>query len=133
MSIMKIITGDEYNEILQLYKYSFVKNDQCTGNNYMWERLIKYNRRSEQFCYKYLENMKEIYVTWDTLENVIIYDPDYWKYPPESILKIQVHEFFELLPTFPEDIYIFDETLEWTIVLTHEDVFDKKRYCLMIP
>ena len=29
----------------------------------------------------------------------------------------------------PEDIYIFDCSFDWTIVLTHEDI-DGQRYCL---
>ncbi len=99
----------------------------------MWEHLKKYHRKSEHFCCNYLKGMKEIYVTWDTLEDVIILSPKHWNYPPKSLLKIYAHEFNDLLPTFPEDVYFFDESFDWTIIFTHEDIFEKKRYCLMIP
>lgn len=33
------------------------------------------------------------------------------------------------LDYLPEDIYIFDHSFEWTIVLTHEEI-ENKRWCL---
>jgi hypothetical protein len=37
----------------------------------------------------------------------------------------------ELLPTLPEDVYFFDDSLSWTVVLTHEDD-GKRRYCVTV-
>lgn len=57
---------------------------------------------------------------------------NYWKYPKDSTILIDKNEFIDKFPTFPEDIYIFDETLSWTVVLTHEVTDMVKRSCLVL-
>lgn len=131
---MKIIVGSEYYDLRELYEMTFSKGtrENFEGNGYIWENLTKYNRKSESYCLEYIRKKKDIYVMWDTLEKIEILDQNYWKYPKESLLQLSVNEFFQLFTTFPDDIYVFDDAFNWSIIFTHEDVFDKKRYCLML-
>ena len=130
---MEIIVGSKYKELRDLYQLFFVKEDWKSdiGNGYFWENLKQYHMKSEYYCLEYIKNQKSVlYVMWDPLENVEIQDQEYWKYPAKSILRLSVNEFIQLFTTLPEDIYVFDDSFEWSIIFTHEDIFDKKRYCL---
>ena len=133
---MKIIIETEYAELRDLYRLTFIREDWNPNNNngYFWEGLKQYHRRSENYCFERIKAQKDdIYVMWDSLENFEIQNENYWKYPAKSMLRLSVNEFFQLFVTLPEDIYVFDDSLKWSVILTHEDVFDKKRYCLSIP
>lgn len=133
---MKIIIETEYAELRDLYRLIFIREDWNPNNNngYFWEGLKQYHRRSENYCFERIKAQKgDIYVMWDSLENFEIQNENYWKYPAKSMLRLSVNEFFQLFVTLPEDIYVFDDSLKWSVILTHEDVFDKKRYCLSIP
>lgn len=56
--------------------------------------------------------------------------PDYWKFPKWSVLRLSsgiLSKNIRVLPQvlhLPEDLYIFDETLQWTLITTHE--YDKR-------
>ena len=52
-------------------------------------------------------------------------------YPKESIILLSADEIKDKLNTFPEDIYLFDNTYTWTIALTHESNLDNSRFCLI--
>ncbi len=68
---------------------------------------------------------------WDVLNSEYILNPNYYKYHKEACLKLSFQEFQEKADTFPEDIYLFDDTFTWCVILTHEDD-GKRRYCLSI-
>lgn len=40
-------------------------------------------------------------------------------------------EFVKNINNLPEDIYIVDDTFEWSIALTHETDAQQNRYCLL--
>ncbi len=67
---------------------------------------------------------------WDTSEGDL--SQDYEVYPKKSILRMTASEFFCTYKSLPEDLYIFDDRYEWTVILTHEDYRKNKRYCLHI-
>ena len=48
-----------------------------------------------------------------------------------KVYPLSFQEYLEKADTFPEDIYFFDDTLTWCVILTHEDD-GKRRYCLSI-
>ena len=132
--VVDILIGAEYEEIKQLYILSFTFNLSPSNehHNYLWEQLIQYNRKSERFCWDYLKSKNDIYIMWDTLDNFEFKNDKYWKYPRYSIVRITQKELYSSKDTFPEDIYIFDDSLEWTIIFTHEYLDKNKRYCLAI-
>ena len=144
---MQIIEGTEYLAIKELFVEKFVdqsssfyveriKNKHCFSDGlfqtgYFWDCLKKYNRKTEKYCIEILSSKREFYVIWDILSSEQIRIPNYYKYPTEACLKLSFQEYLEKADTFPEDIYFFDDTLTWCVILTHEDD-GKRRYCLSI-
>ena len=70
------------------------------------------------------------YVMWDIHSTRYLRIPNYWKFPKASVVKIYLPDFRSVEHLFPEDVYIFDETLAWTCVLTHEYTEKNSRWCL---
>ena len=144
---MQIIEGTEYLAIKELFVEQFVdqsssffveriKNkhrfsDGLFQTGYFWDCLKEYDRKTEKYCIEILSSKREFYVIWDILSSEQIRIPNYYKYPTESCLKLSFQEYLERADTFPEDIYFFDDTLTWCVILTHEDD-GKRRYCLSI-
>ena len=82
---------------------------------FLWDclkspKIIKFN---------YIKNMfftNDVYVFWD----IHFYIEDNWKFKKNDMLKLSYELLLDNLQYLPEDIYIFDETLDWTLILTHE-------------
>ncbi len=58
-------------------------------------------------------------------------------YPVRALASVTSEEFLALRDTFPEDIYLFDDSFSWTVIFTHEyrdkPGSDKPRcHCLQI-
>ncbi|MBR2224109.1 MAG: hypothetical protein IJ973_07255, partial [Christensenellaceae bacterium] len=144
---MQIIEGKEYLAIMELFIEQFVDqssiiylerikkkhrfSDGLFQKGYFWECLKERNRKNEKYCIDILSNKCEFYVMWDILSSEQICVPDYYKYPMESCLKLSFQEYLKKTNTFPEDIYLFDDTFTWCVILTHEDD-GKRRYCLSV-
>lgn len=73
--------------------------------------------------------LNEVFVLWDIHTKERIFIDGYWKFGKDSILKMEFKELLSNLEYLPEDIYIFDKSFEWTMILTHEYI-DEKRWCL---
>ena len=144
---MQIIEGTEYSAIKELFVEQFIdqssrfyleriKNkhrfsDGLFQTGYFWDCLKEYNRKTEKHCIDILSSKYEFYVLWDILSSEQILIPNDYQDPTESCLKLSFQEYLERAGTFPEDIYFFDDTLTWCVILTHEDD-GKRRYCLSI-
>ena len=96
---------------------------------YLWEYLKQIKRISLKKCIEYLVDKERVYVLWDIHSKDRILVPDYWKYPKECVLQIIGGVEPAIIDTFPEDVYFFDDSLSWTIALTHEELKPKKRIC----
>jgi len=46
---------------------------------------------------------------------------DYWKFGKKDMIELDFDLLLDHLEFFPEDIYITNKALTWTIVLTHEE------------
>lgn len=66
---------------------------------------------------------------WDVHSCDRILIPNYWKYPKSSVLHVDCWD-DKILYTLPEDIYLFDDSLNWTYILTHETNATGSRYCV---
>lgn len=144
---MQIIEGKEYFAIRELFIEHFINqessfylerikkkhrfSDGVFQTGYLWDCLKEYNPKTEEFCIDVLSNKDDFYVIWDVLSSEHICIPNYYKYPPEACLRLSFQEFLEKANTFPEDMYLFDDTLTWCVIMTHEDD-GKRRYCLSI-
>ena len=144
---MQILEGNEYSTIRDLFIEQFVDqnsnfylehikkkhnfSDGLFQTGYLWDCLKEHHKKTEKYCMDILSSKSEFYVVWDVLSSEHVYIPNYYKYPTESCLKLSFQEYLEKADTFPEDIYLFDDTLTWCVILTHEDD-GKRRYCLSI-
>ena len=142
---MEIIEGSRFSTIKDLFITQFLNSsssfylehikkkhrfsDGMFQLGYLWDCLNEYNKKSEKYCLDILSSKNEFYVMWDSLSSEHIFIPNYYNYPKEACLKLSFKEFSEIAKTLPEDVYFFDDTFSWYIILTHEDD-GKRRYCL---
>ena len=144
--MMEILIEKEANQIREKYVSCFINTnmdydvdnikkrimcrDGMCYTGYLWDCLKNKYLVSEKECISYIENIENIYIFWDIHSQDRIFIPDYWKYPKDAVLKLRYKEFIENINNLPEDIYIVDDTFEWSIALTHETDAQQNRYCL---
>ena len=78
------------------------------------------NRRVRNF-------LKQVFVFWDNNSRDRIFIKDYWKFDKKDMIELDYNLLLDHLEFFPEDIYITNKELSWTIVFTHEDDLLGKR------
>ena len=143
---MKILQGEAFAVLKGLYEEAFVDkacphyintiekkrtfSDGAFPTGYLWDCLRSPKKETEQACLALLREKEMVYVFWDVHSKEQIRIPDYYRYPRHSCLQFSPDELPALLPTLPEDVYFFDDSLTWTVILTHEDD-GKRRYCLI--
>ena len=54
-----------------------------------------------------------------------------WPYPAYSVARFEPVHLVASLEALPEDLYVFDSSVSWTLVRTHEDD-GKRRICLAV-
>lgn len=96
---------------------------------YLWDCLIEHRTIKVEDIYKYREILDKVLVFWDIHSKDKIWIEDYWKFSKDCMLKLNYEALMDNLNHLPEDIYVFDESLEWTVILTHEDDFNGERLC----
>lgn len=118
------------------YKETILKRkeyiDGICYTGYLWDYLKEKNAVKENYIEQLAFVSKDVYVMWDIHTCERIHIDDYWKFGKENIVKINIEVLIKGEKFFPEDIYIFDDTLSWYFVKTHEYSQGKKgrRYCL---
>jgi hypothetical protein len=73
----------------------------------------------------------EVFVIADDHSRDRVMGPPLWPYAPNSVARFKAPALLQSLGLLPEDIYVFDESVSWTLVLTHEHDH-KRRFCLAI-
>lgn len=143
-SKVKVLRKEEGNGLREKYIEQFINR-----SGPFWERIEDVHKFKDGYCYEgylwdcmkkpilikesYVElkadNIDKVYVFWDinTCERIFI--KDYWKLDKDAVLKLKFSDLLEGQEHLPEDIYIFDDSFSWTLILTHEDI-DGERYCL---
>ncbi|GLC30964.1 hypothetical protein [Clostridium omnivorum] len=105
-----------------LKKYS----DGLCYTGYLWDCIKDVVVIDLQYVGAVSNKLNTVYALWDIHTAERIFIEDYWKFGKDSILKLDFDELMKNLEYLPEDIYIFDENFNWTIVLTHEYIDDKR-------
>ena len=141
---MNILTGVNANKYRENYINAFVnKNSEiylnhiCVLNKYidgycydayLWDCLKNPCVKTEKDCMNLLKSYENFYAFWDihSCEKIVI--PNYWKFPKSAVVNLTYLDFSARIDDFPEDIYFFDETYSWSVVLTHEYIA-KERFC----
>jgi hypothetical protein len=98
--------------------------DGWAQEGYMWD-CLRSRRRStwDEIC-TVIARADEVLILWDIHSATRIRIPDYWKFGKDSVLACSPAHLESGLQWLPEDLYIFDETLEWSAILTHEPWLD---------
>ncbi len=108
-------------------------SDGICYTGYLWDCFYEHNRVSYNYIMHFLQNRTDmIYVFWDIHSKDLIRVKNYWKYPKEVVLIVSPDVILDLIPTLPQDCYFFDDSLTWTVALTHEEVNYKKRICYLV-
>ena len=115
------------NNIAKLQQYS----DGRHYFGYVWDCF----REPQAITYERLRNevmqFTEIFVMADDHSRQKVMGAPLWPYPPYSVVNFKPQIFLNALVALPEDLYIFDSSVSWTLVLTHE-YNDEKRICLTV-
>jgi len=112
-------------EIEKMHKYL----DGYCYNGYLWDYLSRPEIIEELCLIEKIREVAEVYILWDIHSCEKIFIEDYWKFEKDDILLLSGNLLVETLDIFPEDVYIFDASFTWTMILTHE-YSENKRYCL---
>lgn len=114
------------------YIHTIKNMTECTDGwcytGYLWDCLKKPRLITERRLNQFVQKRKGIYIMWDIHSKDYIKIPNYWKYPKDSVIHLEEWS-KELVKTMPEDIYVFDDTFNWSAIYTHEDI-NSHRYCL---
>lgn len=103
-------------------------SDGMCYTGYLWDCLIAPQIISIDEVNKYRTTLDEVLVFWDMHSQDRILVEGYWKFVKDNVLKLKFKELMDNLEYLPEDIYVFDQSLQWTLILTHEDN-NGKRIC----
>ena len=141
-----VMRGEKAEEVRQAYIERFVDTksegfqryiavrvpfeDGLYYTGYLWDCLKHSELITEDQLLADLSLRKAVQVLWDlhSAERILI--EDYWKFPRDAILRLDARDLASGLTYLPEDIYIFDDSLGWSLILTHEYLDGQSRYCL---
>ena len=122
---------DTSNEYFQRIASPRQFSDGIHHTGYLWECLRSPLRITFQRFQHEVVSHLEVFVMADDHSRDMVPGATLWPYAPYSVICFTPHELLQCLPALPEDMYIFEETLSWTLVLTHEHDH-KRRICCAI-
>ena len=145
---IKIIQNEIANKLRERYTYTFINtenehykkhiltlklySDGLCYSGYLWECLINPVVIRENEVFDFLCNYSgNVYVFWDIHSKDKILTENYWRFDKNAVLEFDSKLLIENCKYLPEDIYVFDDSFEWTYILTHEDK-DGCRICAKI-
>ena len=98
---------------------------------YLWECLRSPARISYQrFCLEVVRH-SELLVTADDHSRDRVIGAPLWPFPRNSVVRFEPQILLNSLAVLPEDLYVFDPSVLWTLVLTHEYT-SKNRICCAV-
>ena len=128
---VKSFINTESSYYINNIKHKTMFSDGLCYTGYLWDCLLKPCIISEHDADRLLEKKQNIFIMWDIHSCDRIFIPDYWKFPKTRILYTDIW-LGTLKAELPEDIYLFDESLSWSIIYTHESDPNGNRYCLSV-
>jgi hypothetical protein len=106
-------------------------SDGVHHTGYLWDCLRLPSRITVQRFSLEVVRHAEVFVMADDHSRDQIPGAPLWPYPAYSVAGFKPQTLLDLLKSLPEDIYVFDSSVSWTLVLTHEDD-GKRRICYAI-
>ena len=120
-------TTDEYYKKQIQLKYKF--SDGYCYWGYLWDCIKNPAVIDKDYIRTISKGMGSVYVFWDVHSCDRIYIENYWRFAKEAVIKLSFDTLISGEEYLPEDIYIFDENITWTLIKTHEDI-NGRCYCL---
>ncbi len=144
--IIQILSNSTSHKIRENYISMFINQDMDHFKKYikkrrkftdglyytahLWDCLKYHDFVKEKEILDYLSSRKQlVYVMWDLHSSEMIPIKNYWKFPKSSVLELNSNDLVLGLNYLPTDIYIFDRSMEWTLILTHEYDNQEDRIC----
>lgn len=98
---------------------------------YLWDCLRSPVVIEHERALKNLRSSSEMrYVMWDVHSRDKILIPDYWKFDRAAVLAVNSDVLAAGLEHLPEDVYIFDQSVNSTLIFTHEQSTAGKPLCV---
>jgi hypothetical protein len=104
-------------------------SDGMHDSGYVWDCLRMPSRITVQRFENEICIHSEVLVMADDHSRDQVPGAPLWPYAPHSVARFSPQELLEVRTSLPEDIYVFDNSLNWTLVLTHEHD-NRRRLCL---
>ena len=117
-----------YNKYIQ-QKIKF--DDGMFYPGYLWDCTLSPQIVSEEDALKIVQDKEKMYIMWDDHSCQRCVMTKEWNYSKQDILLIDKWACVNRL-NMPEDMYVFDDTFSWSIVITHETNTKNETYCLYL-
>jgi hypothetical protein len=98
---------------------------------YLWDCLRSPSRITIQRFNHEVVRHPQVLVMADDHSRDRIPGAHLWPYRQYSVARFSSQGLLGCLDSLPEDIYVFDESVAWTLVLTHEDD-GRRRICCSV-
>ena len=93
--------------------------------NHMWDCLRAYRRATWDEIKAAMANSREVLVMWDIMDpNPYATSEEAHPFEPDTVIACRPAVLEVGLHLLPEDLYIFDRTIRWAGILTHEPWVD---------
>jgi hypothetical protein len=102
--------------------------DELLYTGYLWDCLKRPERITEEQLLAELRTHGAVYVFWDLQSSEQIHVENYWKFPKESVLQLDARDLEAGFEYLPEDLYIFDDRMDWSLIPTHETDLENAQF-----
>ncbi len=89
-------------------------------DGYLWDCFRHPQLIPDEEVLEELTRHDRVYIMWDLHSDKKVWVENYFRFPKEAILVVPGRRVPEFLPLLPDDLYFFDDSLDWTVALTHE-------------
>ena len=120
-------TSSEYFRNHIAYPRQFSDGAHYVG--YLWDCFRSSSRITVQRFRAEVVLHPEVFVMADDHSRDRVVGATLWPHRPLSVVRLRPQALLKSLSSLPEDIYVFDSSVSWTLVLTHEHD-GKRRICL---
>ncbi|TNJ64026.1 hypothetical protein FE784_22215 [Paenibacillus hemerocallicola] len=124
------LPAEQATQLKAGYVEKFTTGYNSNETPYLWERLIQYNPMKFEAIYQYVREDEDVCFFWDAHSSLGLL----YSLGREHIFKLLFKEvmYHYKQKNIPEDVYLFNESLSWTIALTHEPQNEHDWKCFSI-
>jgi hypothetical protein len=96
---------------------------------YLWDCIRDGRRVTFERLREKVSVHPTVYVLADDHSRDRVINDPLWPYPPYSVISLPPTLLIQLLHALQRDLYVFDSTFGWTLIMTHEHD-TKRRICI---